>query len=250
VRQQARTRRAICANCDNPFISKRSGAETCKDSCRQALFKKRRRAREKAESLFKARQRVEQNAHDAWMLERYQHWAARQNLMADSFGHKHIRFVGTVMGILAVQAYREDDWPWPIPWKPTFKPWLKELKHDPVNPDAGDPEVIEAVVDALQRETRGASFIQREYEKETKALLRGPVKRIGLFVRDPDWKPTPAWWQSAAPDFDDLDDVEDVRDHGPGATYRGVGGKFGQESPFDAALLDGFGVFTPRGPKG
>ena len=75
-----------------------------------------------------------------------------QNLRADSLRHKHIRFMGVQRGVLGVQADRAADLPWPIPWKPAGGSWLEvqELTHEPANPDAGDPEVIEAMVESLQ----------------------------------------------------------------------------------------------------
>jgi len=64
----------------------------------------------------------------------------------------------------------------------------KELRHDPKHPEASDPQVIDAVVEALGRETRGWPFRRREHETEMRALLRGPVKQIALFVEDPSWR--------------------------------------------------------------
>ena len=130
---------------------------------------------------------------------------------AERCGAKHIRFMGTQKGVLAVQAKRENDLPCPIPWKPCSWWGTKELKHDPGNPEAGDPEVIAAVIDALKRETLGGSFIQLEYEKECRALLRGPVLRVSLFVHDPDWlnKPPPGGWQYLSTAWaDDCDNME------------------------------------------
>jgi hypothetical protein len=177
-------RRRVCVSCQTKFVPKRLDAVTCSDRCRMAEHR-RREARAKAESHFKSQQVIAQNTFDqARQLEHHQHLAMRQNLSADGIRRKHIRFMGIQRGVLAVQGVLENDLPWPVPWRPFLGRWLKvsELKHDPANPEAGDPEVIEAVVDALQHETLGGSFMQREFEKECRALLRGPVKRISLFT--------------------------------------------------------------------
>jgi hypothetical protein len=214
-------RRRVCVSCNTQFLPKRIDAEFCSDRCQKADYR-RRDARAKAEALFKTREQIAQNAADqAWMLENHQYWATRQNIDADRCGNKHIRFIGTRKGILAIHAYRENDLPWSVPWKPAR--WMKELKHDPANPEAGDPGVTEAVVEALMREPLGGSFIQREYEKQCQALLRegllnGPVKKIALFIEDPDWrnKPPPGGWPSLptawANDWDD-GDVAQSYDH-------------------------------------
>jgi hypothetical protein len=181
-------RRRDCVLCHTKFVPKRLDAEFCSNRCRTAAHRKKQ-IRLEAESVFKTTLQIAENAHNAaHRLERHKYWAMQQNLGADMVGHKHIRFIGIQRGILAIHAKREDDLPWPVPWKP--KPWSgmrRELKHDPANPVAGDPEVIEAVVDALRYEPLGGSFIQREFEKECQALLRIPVHRISLFTYDPDW---------------------------------------------------------------
>jgi hypothetical protein len=189
-------RRRVCVHCHTKFLPKRLDAETCSNRCRQAVHRKKQ-IRLEAESVFNTTLQIAQNtADEAWLLETYQHCATMANVEADRVFHKHIRFMGTHRGIIAVWAHRENDLPWPVPWKPILG--AKELKHDPADPEAGDPEVIEAVIEALKCETLGGSFIQREYEKECQALLRGPVQRISLFVHDPDWlnKPPPGGWPS------------------------------------------------------
>jgi hypothetical protein len=150
-------RRRACSIREKQFVPKRLDAETCSSRCRQAAYR-RRDARAKAEALFKTRQQIAQNAADqAWLLERYQETATTQNVTADGLRRRHIRFIGTTRGVLAVQAIRENDLLWPVPWKPHPPALFKELKHDPANPEAGDPEVTLAVVDALKRETFGGS---------------------------------------------------------------------------------------------
>jgi hypothetical protein len=202
-------RRRVCVTCDTRFAPKRLDAEFCSNRCRQAAHRKKIRI--EAESVFKATSlQIAENVHDtARRLEFCQSWATIQNVEAERVGNEHVRFIGTQRGILAVQAKCEYDLLWSAPWKPHMH-GTKELKHDPSNPEVGDPEVIEAVIEALNHETLGGSFIQREFEKECQALLRGPVKRISLFIEDPDWlnKPPPGGWVVlSTPWWDDRDDV-------------------------------------------
>jgi hypothetical protein len=92
----------------------------------------------------------------------------------------------TVIRDLAVEGLTNQAHVDDRPWGPPIL--TREIEHNPANPEAGDPEVIEAVVEALKHETPGGSFIQGEYEKECRALLKGPVRRISLFTYDPDWR--------------------------------------------------------------
>lgn len=202
-------RRPICVTCEKVLRGARSDAEFCSNRCRQAAHRKKE-ARAKAESYFKTQQAIAQNAAQrAWKLDHHQRLALMLNVNAESVGAEHLRYMGIQQGILAVQATCENDLR--MRWGPDWTPPFIELKHDPTNPEAGDPEVIEAVVDALKRETLSGSFMQREYEKECQALLRGPVRRIALFVEDPEWltKAPPGGWPTLpigwADDYDDWD---------------------------------------------
>jgi hypothetical protein len=171
---------------------------------------RKRDARAKAEALFKTRHQIEQNtAFDRfWDYESYQHWATLTNAEAERKGIKHVRFIGTRKGILAVEALTNRADVNDSAWGPPFL--TREAQHDPTDPDGSDPEVIGAVVEALKKAASGGSFIQREYEKECQALLKGPVRRISLFTYDPDWRNSlgevshllTAW-------ADDRDDVAD-----------------------------------------
>lgn len=198
-------RRRVCISCQTKFVPKRLDAVTCSDRCRMAEYRKRD-ARAKAEALFKTRQQIAQNTSDQeWALECNQYAAAAQNDHAEDLRVKYIRFAGVQSGVLAVQAVCEIDLPWPVPWRPRswWKGW-KELKHDPNSPEAGDPEVIQAVVEVLKRDVLGWPYRRREHESECQALLRGAVKRISLFVETPDWKPPGGW--TKLPTWSDWDD--------------------------------------------
>jgi hypothetical protein len=176
-------RRRLCVRCNTSFLPKRTDAKFCSDGCRQADHRAQK-LKVEADKAFKTTLRIAQNAHHAGLqLDLHRGLAMTQNLAADNVRANHIRFMGIQKGVLAVQASREI-LPCQAPWWPAGWSWLKveELTHEPANPDAGDPEVIEAVVEALQHETLGGSFMQRQFEKECRALLRGPVKRISLFT--------------------------------------------------------------------
>jgi predicted nucleic acid-binding Zn ribbon protein len=207
-------RRRVCVSCQTKFVPKRLDAVTCSNRCRMAEHRKRD-AKAKAEALFKTREQITHNAWDNyWHLEHYQEWATIMSAEAERKGLKHVRFIGTGKGILAVEGLTNQGQVDDPPWGPPIL--TREIEHNPVNPEAGDPEVIEAVVEALKSETLGGSFVQREYEKECRALLKGAVRRIALFAYDPDWRnssvPVGGW--PSLPSFSWDDDRDDVADDG------------------------------------
>ena len=111
-------RRRVCVSCQTKFVPKRLDAVTCSDRCRMAEYRKRD-ARAKAEALFKTQQHIAENTFDqARRLEWHQDVAGSQNDSAEMVKARHIRFMGTSSGVLAVHALRENDLPWPVPWKP------------------------------------------------------------------------------------------------------------------------------------
>jgi hypothetical protein len=147
-----------------------------------------------------------------WDLERYEHWGLLMSAEAERGGIKHVRFM--VKGILAVEGLTNHAQVDDPPWGPPIL--TRETEHNPANPEAGEPEVIDAVVEALKSETPGGSFVQREYEMECRALLKAPVRRISLFTYDPDWRSNSApvrGWPSL-PSFSWADDRDDAADDG------------------------------------
>ena len=79
-----------------------------------------------------------------------------------------------------------------------------------VTSQSGDPRVIGAVVEALTCNTLGMAFRRREQTTEFRELLRGAVRRISLFVEDPDWrdslgKKLPRQWNKPYLSSDDWD---------------------------------------------
>jgi hypothetical protein len=240
---RASMRRRACARCQTSFLPKRTDAEFCSNGCKQADYRARK-LKEEADKAFKVGLRIAQNTHDAArQMDLHRFLAREQNVRADSVRHKHIRFMGIQRGVLGVQAYRADDLPWPIPWKPFGRSWLKvrESQHDPANPEAGDPEVIEAVVEALQHETLGGSFMQREYEKECRALLKGAVKRISLFTAEPRGATDspPSQWLSLEPVTSDYLELLDRWDD------NGVQENADSLDVTDLIAGGGFGIFKP-----
>jgi hypothetical protein len=195
-------RRRICVSCQNKFIPKRTDAITCSSRCRMAESRKRS-AKAAAEALFKTREQIARNTEQqTWALRHYRYWALHGNLDADRVRQKHIRFMATTLGMLAVQGLGKSELPLPdrVPWGCHHRGW-QELKHDPSSPEAGDLKVIDAVVEALKVETIGRSFIQREYERECQALLRKAVRRISLFTYEPFWVGCAAVPASMVPDL-------------------------------------------------
>jgi hypothetical protein len=122
--------------------------------------------------------------------------------------------MGTIKGILAVEGLTNPACVNDLPWQPPTL--MSATEHYPGNPEAGDPQVIEAVIEALKRETLGGSFIRREYEKECRALLKGSVRRIALFTYDPKWrdKRPPEGWSPLSTTWVDDWEVEDDPGHG------------------------------------
>ena len=186
-------RRRVCPGCENHFVPKRIDAETCSPRCRVTVHR-RKDAKARAESLFRTQEQIARNvADEAVMLEYFQDKAGMQNDQAETCGIRIIRFIGTRKGVLAVHSKRADSWTdglpaEVLPWKPQPFVLFKELQHDPENPEAGDPEVTLAVVDALTRQSLGVSYRRRQQEEECRALLNGPVRRLALFVEDPEWR--------------------------------------------------------------
>jgi hypothetical protein len=219
-RRIAKNRKRVCEHCHASLLSSRADAEFCSNRCRQAAHRKRD-ARAKAESLFKTRQQSKPNAFDQFWhsLESYQDWATLSNAETERRGVKHVRFMGTNKGLLAVEGLIDDAHVDDPPWLGVRTQMSRVTEHDPANPEAGDPEVVEAVVEALKLEPLAGSFIRQEYEKECRALLRGPVRRIALFTHDPDWrdKRPPGGWPALltwADDWDVEDNVQDDPDRG------------------------------------
>ena len=217
-------RRRVCVSCQNQFVPKRLDAVTCSSRCRMAESRKRE-ARAKAEALFKTRQQIAQNATDqAWTLYINQVGAEGANDRASQLGVGHIRFAGTQSGVLAVQAVREIDLPWPVPWWPTkiFAGRWEEKKHDLGNPETSDPAVIGAVVEVLKCDPVGWSFRRQEHLRECQTLLRGAVRKISLFTADLNWVPPGGW--TKVPVWSGPDEMEELdHDAGPRLSY-GDGG--------------------------
>jgi len=173
--------RRKCAWCKSPFRPNRADAEFCTSLCRQAAYRIRKKKSEAA-TQHEVQLRIAQNAHDArYRLEECQSIAARLHIEADACGIKHVKFMGTSRGVLAVEeipgaigpAIARTDWP--------GASTLRRYHETEARSD--DREVLALI----QQPVGGSSFIAKESENACRALLKGPAKKVSFFVWDWDF---------------------------------------------------------------
>ena len=166
VRRSPSVRRVICGRCEKSFLPKRTDAEFCSNSCKQADYRARK-LKEEANRAFKTELQIAQNAHDIDLHhEWYQDRAIRLNSEAWQHGIKRVKFLGTLLGLFAV-----DEAPGAVRLAMARDDWRggSELRGmDMTERRTGDPEVIEA----LLRKTSGWTSRRREHEMECRNTLK------------------------------------------------------------------------------
>ena len=203
----------ICKHCKSKFRPSRADAEFCRNLCRQAAYRMRRKDHKFEKTQHRARRMEDEAALAIRVFESYRREAARLHIQAEERDIKDVKFLGTPCGILAAEkvpgalrlAVARCDWPG------------GQLLREMIETEgySKSPEMLAVIP---RQPATGATFIEREAEKECRDLLSGPECKVSLFAGHTDddgevWmRPFPAG-HCPPPDPFDACELELDREH-------------------------------------